>query len=105
MNPQFKKGFLEMFILKTIQNDEPIYGYDIMKKISEIFDDVDKATVYAVLRRLHNAKILDVEFLKSTEGPPRKYYKLTEEGQKTLAENIEHLKKIIEISQKLGIEY
>lgn len=103
MNSQFKKGFLEMFILQIIKNDEPIYGYDIMKKMVEIFGDIDKATIYAILRRLHKNEILDVEFLKSSEGPLRKYYKLTDKGVELLKQNIEYLKEIIHISEWLGI--
>lgn len=104
MNPQFKKGILEMFILKIIQNEQPIYGYDIMRKIGAIFEDMDKATVYAILRRLNKTNILEVELLKSNEGPPRKYYKLTQIGEEILEENIIQLKNIMEISHQLGIE-
>lgn len=104
MNPQFKKGILELFTLKIIQNEQPIYGYDIMRIISTILDGVDKATVYAILRRLHQGGMLDVEFMKSSsEGPKRKYYKLTSEGIHNLEEHISDLNKITEIAKKLGI--
>lgn len=103
MNSQLKKGVLEIFILKIIENDQPIYGYDIMKKISVIFEDIDKATVYSILRRLYSTSLLDIEILKSTEGPQRKYYKLTDIGKKTLCENVLSLKKLVDISKDLGI--
>lgn len=104
MNPQFKKGVLELFTLKIIQNEQPIYGYDIMRKIATLLEGVDKATVYAILRRLHQGGVLDVEFLQSSsEGPQRKYYKLTSKGEENLSEHILHLNQIIEISKQLGI--
>lgn len=103
MNPQFKKGILEMFILKIIENEQPIYGYDIMRKISTIFTDMDKATIYSILRRLYKTGMLEVELLSSSEGPPRKYYKLTIVGKDTLMENTSQFKQIIDISESLGI--
>ncbi len=49
---------------------------------------VVEGTLYPLLTRLKNARLLTYRWEESTQGPPRKYYELTEEG-KSFLEDLE----------------
>lgn len=78
MNTQFKKGVLELIVLKTIEYND-LYGYQLVTKISEIVD-VNEGTIYPLLKRLSNDHLLESYLKESSEGPPRKYYHITPNG-------------------------
>ena len=74
-----KKGILEMCILGIISEGEA-YPSDIIKQLKEAELIVVEGTLYPLLNRLKNAGFLDYSWKESTSGPPRKYYKITENG-------------------------
>ena len=78
MNTQFKKGVLELIVLKAIVADD-LYGYQLVSKINEVIQ-VNEGTIYPLLKRLSNDHLLESYLKESTEGPPRKYYHLTAAG-------------------------
>ncbi len=84
MNTQFKKGVLELIVLLSL-NKKDMYGYELIDKVSKIVD-VNDGTIYPLLKRLTNDKYFDTYLVESTEGPPRKYYKLTTLGRKRMKE-------------------
>ncbi|WP_243300176.1 PadR family transcriptional regulator [Bacillus litorisediminis] len=79
MNIQFKKGALELCVLALL-NKQDRYGYELVQKISDQID-ISEGTVYPLLRRLKNEDYLTTYLQESTEGPPRKYYRLSEKGR------------------------
>ena len=54
---------------------------DIIQKLKEAQLIVVEGTLYPLLTRLKNDDLLSYEWVESTQGPPRKYYKLTESGE------------------------
>ncbi|MEK4761141.1 PadR family transcriptional regulator [Viridibacillus sp. FSL E2-0187] len=82
MNAQFKKGVLELIVLLII-NKEDEYGYALVKKISSKIT-ISEGTVYPILGRLVKEKHLTTYHQESTEGPFRKYYKITKDGMDKL---------------------
>lgn len=84
MNTQFKKGVLELIVLLSI-NKRDMYGYELILEVSKVVE-VNEGTMYPLLKRLTNDKYFETYLQESTEGPPRKYYKLTVLGQKRLEE-------------------
>jgi len=82
---QMRKGILELCILNIIAQEE-IYPSDIIAKLKESQLIVVEGTLYPLLTRLKNAGLLSYRWVESTSGPPRKYYKLTYEGEQCLAE-------------------
>lgn len=82
---QMRKGILEYCILSTISENE-IYASDILDKLKQAKLLVVEGTLYPLLTRLKNDGILDYRWVESTQGPPRKYYKLTPEGSLFLTE-------------------
>lgn len=82
---QMRKGVLEYCILTILaQND--CYASDIIRKMKESELIVVEGTLYPLLTRQKNAGLLSYRWEESTQGPPRKYYKLTELGRKFLLE-------------------
>lgn len=80
MDIQLKKGVLDMCIL-YILNKNDSYGYDITEKISK-FIEVSEGTVYPILRKLNDDNFLTTYLMESVNGPPRKYYQITDLGRK-----------------------
>jgi len=78
------KGVLEGCVLEIISRGET-YGYEITQQLRELgFTDVVEGTVYTITLRLEKNKLVNIEKRKSTVGPPRKFFTLTEAGQKQL---------------------
>ena len=57
------------------------YGYELFNVLSENIS-VSEGTIYPLLRRLNTERYFTTYLKESSEGPPRKYYKITEEGRK-----------------------
>lgn len=78
MNPQFKKGILNLCTLALLQKRD-MYGYELVQEISlQIL--ISEGAVYPILRRLATEGFLTTYMKESAEGPARKYYRLTAEG-------------------------
>lgn len=82
-NAQMRKGVIELCIL-SIVSKEDAYASDIIEKLKEAKLIVVEGTLYPLLTRLKNEGMLSYRWEESTQGPPRKYYRITESGQKAL---------------------
>lgn len=78
MNPQFKKGVLELIVLESVR-EKDMYGYELVEEVSQVID-VNEGTIYPLLKRLTNERYFETYLRESSEGPPRKYYHLTAAG-------------------------
>ena len=80
------KGTLEGIVLATLAA-RPAYGYEITARLRELgFSDIVEGTVYALLVRIEQRGLVDVEKVPSEKGPPRKVYSLNAQGRDQLAE-------------------
>lgn len=84
MNTQFKKGVLELIVLLCVDAKDR-YGYELIVEVSKIVD-INDGTIYPLLKRLTNEKYFETYLVESSEGPSRKYYRMTSLGQKRLFE-------------------
>lgn len=82
---QMRKGVLEYCILLTLNRNEA-YVSDIIQALKEARLLVVEGTLYPLLTRLKNDELLTYTWKESTQGPPRKYYNLTEAGREFLGE-------------------
>lgn len=99
---QMKKGVLEMCIL-YICNEKDMYGYEIMKRVTEAFPDISESTVYAILRRLNDYSSTESYIGTISGGPQRKYYRITAAGKKQLDEMTEIWKGTVNAVNNIGI--
>lgn len=81
MNIQLKKGVLELCVLSLLKSGDR-YGYELVEEISRNIE-ISEGTIYPLLRRLKNEGYVNTYLEESREGPPRKYYQLTEKGEQT----------------------
>ncbi len=80
MNIQFKKGVLELCVLSLLTKRD-FYGYELVEYISK-YINISEGTIYPLLRRFRTEGYVSTYLQESQEGPPRKYYKITEKGEK-----------------------
>ena len=80
------KGTLEGIVLAVLA-DRSAYGYEITAWLREQgFTDIAEGTVYALLVRIEQRGLVDVEKVPSEKGPPRKVYSLNAQGRDHLDE-------------------
>jgi PadR family transcriptional regulator PadR len=77
---QMRKGMLEYCVLLLLKN-HPSYASDIIQQLKAAELLVVEGTLYPLLTRLKNDGLLRYEWQESTQGPPRKYYALSEQGK------------------------
>jgi PadR family transcriptional regulator PadR len=85
MKSQLRKGVLEYCILLILKGRRA-YANDIIRLLQEARLIVVDGTLYPLLTRLKNMNLLTYQWIESNQGPPRKYYELTDEGKKFLEE-------------------
>jgi PadR family transcriptional regulator PadR len=80
------KGTLEGVVV-AILSGRPAYGYEITAWLRDQgFSDIAEGTVYALLVRIEQRGLVDVEKVPSEKGPPRKVYSLNAQGREYLNE-------------------
>ncbi|AUZ88153.1 PadR family transcriptional regulator [Arthrobacter sp. TmT3-37] len=80
------KGTLEGIVLALLAG-RAAYGYEITTWLREQgFSDIAEGTIYALLVRVEQRGLVDVEKVPSEKGPPRKVYSLNAQGQEYLNE-------------------
>lgn len=80
------KGVLEGVVLAALAA-RPAHGYDITASLREQgFTDIAEGTVYALLVRIEQRGLVDVEKVPSEKGPPRKVFTLNSLGRERLAD-------------------
>jgi len=95
MKSQMRKGILEYCIL-LILNCRRAYANEIIQLLQEAHLIVVEGTLYPLLTRLKNMNLLNYQWIESNQGPPRKYYELTDEGKKSLVDMEQAWSEIIE---------
>jgi PadR family transcriptional regulator, regulatory protein PadR len=94
---QLRKGILEFSVMLSVAGHE-LYATDILNRLKEFDLLVVEGTLYPILSRLKEAGLVSYNWVESKEGPPRKYYRLTDKGKEVLDKltlNYENLHKSI----------
>jgi PadR family transcriptional regulator PadR len=84
---QIRKGLLEFCVLQIISKKE-VYASEIIEELKNSKIIVVEGTVYPLLSRLKKSDYINHEWKESTQGPPRKYYSISDYG-------LQHLKQLI----------
>lgn len=87
---EMNAGTASLVLLNAVsRSNTPMYGYQIAKLLEESSPDghlMKQGSLYPVLRSLEENCLLESMVEPSVSGPPRRYYKITEEGRAVLAE-------------------
>ena len=82
---QMRKGMLEYCILSILSKREA-YASSLIEELKAVGMIVVEGTLYPLLIRQKNQGLLAYRWEESTQGPPRKYYVLTDKGREQLAQ-------------------
>ncbi|MBN2020982.1 MAG: helix-turn-helix transcriptional regulator [Sedimentisphaerales bacterium] len=93
---QLRKGLLDIVVLNLL-NRGPSHGYEMVQKMKLIEGlQIREGNIYPVLARLEIDGLVSSYSQPSTDGPPRKYFRLTEAGQNALEDMNKHWDRLIE---------
>lgn len=74
-----KKDIIELCLLHMLSSED-LYGYEILHRLHESFPDTQESAIYALLRRLCKEGYTEQYEGKKSDGPTRKYYRITKRG-------------------------
>ena len=86
---ELRRGTLIILVLSQLK--EPMYGYNLVKKLQDNGVPIEANTLYPLMRRLESQGLLKSEW-ETSESKPRKYYKITDDGLIVLEKATEHWK-------------
>ena len=97
---QLRKGFLAYCVLKVC-SAAPVYTSDIIRRLSEAELVVVEGTIYPLLSRLQKDGLLAHEWQESEQGPPRKYYRITDYGKEVAVHTTKRIATLNDTLKKL----
>ena len=100
---QIRKGYLELCLLRLIEREGRIYGFDLIEKLSTAALEVKEGTLYPLLNRLNADGLLSATWeTENLKGHPRKFYSLTPDGRRMLEEMNQAFEQMVATYQTLG---
>ena len=97
---QMRKGVLEYCILSLLAKEDS-YATSIIASLKEVNMIVVEGTLYPLLIRQKNQGLLTYRWEESPQGPPRKYYSITDKGREQLTQMDEAWNDIISTIEKI----
>lgn len=98
---QLKKGMVELSVLAALHESEA-YGYQLLQRLGQ--DPIlstTESTLYPLLSRLAEERLVVVRQAPSLSGPPRRYYRLTSQGREQLRQLSEYWRQLSTAVDKL----
>lgn len=99
MDTQYKKGVLKLCLLSLLSRED-WYGYDISEELSKI-TEISDGTVYPILRKMKTEGLVNTYLSEESNGPPRKYYTITNLGREVFQKQAREWLKFSEAVNKL----
>ena len=99
MNVQLKKGVMEIVVLSMLRRKD-FYGYELVTEISK-YIEMSEGTIYPLLNRFKKDRFVDTYLAESHNGPPRKYYRITDSGRTEFQESVKEWQEFNKAVQKL----
>jgi PadR family transcriptional regulator PadR len=99
---QFRKGLAELCVLAAVERLGEAYGYQLVQFLIDHDGlQLTESTVYPLLARLGREGHLSVTTSPSPAGPPRRYYRITSLGKRSLENMLEHWSTVSSSIQKI----
>ncbi len=93
---QLRKGMLDIVILNLLSHGS-CHGYELVQRMKTIEGlKIREGNVYPILARLQQDSLIESYTQQSSDGPPRKYFKVTDAGTQTLADMNTHWEQMIQ---------
>lgn len=97
-----KKDTIELCLLCLLAGED-LYGYEILRRIHENFPDTQESAIYALLRGLCREGSTQQYEGTASEGPTRKYYRITASGEEKRAELLDKWRHLRDAMTALGV--
>ena len=97
-----KKDLIELCLLHLLSQGDQ-YGYDLLRRLRDAFPDTQESAVYALLRGLCRDGCSEQYMGATSEGPARKYYRLTDHGMGRYGELLKQWRALTAALTELGI--
>ena len=97
------KGYLQTIILKLLEENDKMYGYEITQRVKELTNgelQITEGALYPALHKLEADGMLDVE-VAMVDNRLRKYYKLTENGTKETVSRLAEMEEFLRTMQTI----
>ena len=98
MDVQLKRGMLDACVLTVLRRGES-YGYQLVRDVGEIID-VSESTLYPILKRLESGGLVTVRSAEHN-GRLRKYYQITEAGERRVREFVEEYRTLMKVLRQI----
>ncbi len=92
-NSEIRKGLLVLAVLQLLSHKR-LYTAEMLKRLNDTEFKTQEGTLYPLLSRLKREGMIEHEWVESKSGPPRKYYRLSEQGAAYRSELLEYLKSL-----------
>lgn len=102
MNIQLKKGVMEIVVLSMLRRKD-YYGYELVTDISK-YIEMSESTIYPLLNRFKKDGLVDTYLAESHNGPPRKYYWITDAGREEFKESLKEWTEFTKAVKKILAE-
>lgn len=96
-----RKGLLE-FVLLTLIAHGRLYVADMIARLADTPFATQEGTLYPLLSKLRRDALVDYDWVESGTGPPRKYYRLTEQGARRLSDLNAYWRQLNDAVSRLG---
>ena len=103
LRKQTLDGNVETLLLAILQSG-PSYGYAIVKDLNDVAEGIlslGEGTIYPVLHRMEEKKLISARWSEAENGRQRKYYRLAPKGRKALTDNRVQWQMLSEVMEKL----
>jgi PadR family transcriptional regulator PadR len=101
-NTQLRKGLAELCVLAAVNGLGEAYGYQLVQYLTNHDGlELTESTVYPLLARLAREGQLNIRSAPSPNGPPRRYYRVTAMGKRSLDTMLHHWRTVGESIQKI----
>ena len=101
MDVQLKRGILDACVLAVLRRGES-YGYRLVRDVGEIID-VSESTLYPILKRLEAGGLVTVRSAEHN-GRLRKYYQITEAGERRVRQFLEEYRTLMKVLERIEAE-
>ena len=101
MDVQLKRGILDASVLAVLRRGES-YGYRLVRDVGEIID-VSESTLYPILKRLEAGGLVTVRSAEHN-GRLRKYYQITEAGERRVRQFLEEYRTLMKVLERIEAE-
>jgi len=95
---EMRRGVIVLAVLSQCSEEQ--YGYSLMKSLSEKGLDIDQGTLYPLLRRLETQGLLSSSW-RLENARPRRYYVVSQEGQKILPRLVEEWESMVRMMNRM----